>query len=100
MNRGSHWQHKPYLPGVFFLFIMLMIFTKGWFVWALFCIVPWIFFSRMGGSQHRSWSWCESGEDEAENIGKRKNDETFSDEKRKREGRYIQTPDGEWIEVI
>ena len=82
--------HHPFFPGLFFLFLLVVIF-KGWF---FVLLLPFVFFAIVCAITAVTRAvTCEKE--------KRKNDD-FILNKRKNDGdrRFVQTQDGEWVEIV
>ena len=95
--RRSHVHHAPsgrFFFGLIIFGLFMLILTRGFFFWWM----PFAFFWLMGSvMKSRSWGHCFNSEDDE----KRKNDAVIVVDKRKNdERRYIETFDGEQLEVI
>lgn len=92
---GSHWGRHPrggalwFLPGMILLFVLVFGVMK--LLWPLL-VIGFIFMVIKGASRS---IWCEQG---------KPSDKLKNDEKPKRDTaddrRYMQTEDGDWLEII
>jgi hypothetical protein len=90
-----HSPPKPVVMGLLFFFVLALLFSKGFLFWVLPFFLFWMFSTKARGG------WGHGCGMKRDDVHKRKNDEVIVVQKRKNDnGRYIETFDGEQLEVI